>query len=182
MLLKIRYYDSSRGIEPAAFTAGFSYAEEEGLMLLSIAGHEAAVKAISAAGVNGREIQIDCENLLYLSAIWRAKYKILSAKLPGGLLHQVVLHEGFYPHEDTPPRLVLAPDSKPAHEALYEHVSRYYPVPLIPAWSRWLYRRLLEECAVEELSGNIQVLRTNLGEIGLDVLVSEAVASGEITF
>jgi len=93
---KVRYadYDNHVGVE--VFTDGYAYDEYNCVYLLSVAGRDAAVKAITSALVNGRMIEIQSEHPLELSKSYARKHRILSTKLPDALVHQVVLDEGFF--------------------------------------------------------------------------------------
>jgi hypothetical protein len=112
---------------------------------------------------------------------YSAKYRILSSKLPGAALHQVVAEEGFFRSPDRPENLLYVDRADPAR-LVYEAVRTGYPVPMVPEWSGWLYRKLRREGYVHELQGSRKVLRLRLDEETLDLLISEGVSNGEISF
>jgi hypothetical protein len=182
MLEKVRYVDHYRGINVEAFTDGYAYGEYGDLYLLSVGGHDGNVKAITSAAVSGNRIQILSKEVIEAWAAFRQKYRIISAKMPGGLLHQLVFAESICMPPDGREKLLYVDGHEHPSRAVYQAVRSGYPVPLIPEWSQWLYETLRRENHVEELLGNRKVLRLRLNEELLDSLVSEGVRDGEITF
>jgi len=178
----VRYRDHYRGIDVQAFTDGYAYDEYSGLYLLSVAGHDGSVRAISSALVSGRTVEIASKPVIEAWAPFGAKYRILSGKLASGLLHQLVVADGFFRSADARDKLLYVDRPEDAARLVYEAVRSGHPVPLIPEWSEWLYEKLRREEHVEELLGTKKVLRLRLDEELLDSLVSEGVGSGEITF
>lgn len=181
MLQKVRFRDYGNGIDVEAFTDGYAYDEYSYLYLLSVAGHDSSVKAITSAAVSGRSIEIESERPVELYTPYSAKYRILSTKLPSAALHQVVAEEGFFRSPDRPGNLLYVDRANHA-SLVYEAVRTGYPVPLVPEWSGWLYRKLRREGYVNELQGTRKVLRLRLDEETLDSLISEGVSNGEISF
>jgi len=181
MLEKVAYVDEVNGNRVEAFTDGYAYDEYRCVCLLSVAGRESNVKAVTSAITGGRPVQVAGAEQTELCAPFDRHYRIKGTKLPGSLLHQVVADEGFYPVAGEGPRLVYAGDAEPA-DAVYEAVRSACPVPLIPEWRDWLYRALVEEGYAQELLGNRKVVRLDVDEAGLDALVSEAVKRKEIQF
>jgi hypothetical protein len=181
MLEKIRFRDYGNGIDVQAFTDGYAHDEHSYLYLLSVAGHDSNVKAITSALVSGRSIEIMSEPVIEAVPSYGQKYRIMSSRLPGTLLHQVVASEGFFGSPDGPVNLLYVDGEDPAR-LVYEAVRSGYPVPAIPEWSGWLYGKLIKEGHVHELKGTKKVLRLALDEEGLDSMISDAVGSGEISF
>jgi len=181
MLERVRFRDYGSGIDVEAFTDGYAHDEYSYLYLLSVAGHDSSVKAITSALVSGRYIEIMSEPVIEAVASYGRKYRIMSTRLPGKLLHQVVASEGFFRSSDGPASLLYVENEDPAR-LVYEAVRSDYPVPVIPEWSGWLYRRLRKEGHVHELKGTKKVLSLTLDEESLDSLISEAVSNGEISF
>jgi len=181
MLEKVRFRDYSNGIDVEAFTDGYAYDEYSHLYLLSVSGHDSSAKAVTSALVSGRTIQILSEPVIEAGASYGQKYRIMSTRLPGTLLHQMVVSEGFFGSSDGPANLLHVDGDDPSH-LVYEAVRSGYPVPVIPKWSEWLYERLRKEGHVRELQGTRKVLALTLDEETLDLLISDAVSSGEISF
>jgi hypothetical protein len=65
---------------------------------------------------------------------------------------------------------------------VYTTIKRNYSVPLIPEWSKWLYKKMKHENCLEELSGIRKVIRLSVSEEELDSLISEGIKNGEIDF
>jgi hypothetical protein len=181
MLQKLRYHDYYKGIHVECYTDGYAYTEYDELYLLSVVGYDSAVKAITAAAVSGREIEIITDYTITFYASRYEKYRILSAKLPSGLLHQIVAAESFFTQEGMSKLIyVTEPQNKP--EVVFQKIQQSYAVPAIPEWSEWLYNKLTEDGYVEELEGTIKVLKLDVHEKALDELISEGVKNKEITF
>lgn len=182
MLEKVRYVDPERGVSVAAFTDGYAYDGYSRLYLLSAAGRDSSVKAVTAALINGRELEIVSDDVIAVQKAWGEQYRIMGSKLPSGLVHQLVAADGFFAQNGHPARLVYGGDGEGAAATVYEAVRRSYPVPLIPEWSEWLYGKLLKTEGLRELAGNRMVLELDVSEEMLDGLVCEGVKRREITF
>jgi hypothetical protein len=181
MLEKVRFRDYVKGVDVQAFTDGYAYDEHSRLYLLSVAGRDSSVKAITSAVVSGETVEILSDGVTELYPSYGTKYRILGGRLPGAALHQVVAGEGFFKTADRPESLLYAEDGDSAR-IVYEAVRRGYPVPVVPEWSDWLYRKLKGNGYVNEMKGNRKVLRLSVNEGLLDFLISEGIASGEISF
>ena len=62
MIEKISMYDHAKGIDIEAFTDGYSIDEYGYLYLMSILGHDSAVKAISSGIVSLKDITIQLQH------------------------------------------------------------------------------------------------------------------------
>jgi hypothetical protein len=182
MLEKVRYADYMKGVGVEAFTDGYAYDEYSCLYLLSVAGRDSNVKAITSAVVSGRRIQIMSDSVIEAGSSFGEKYRILSAKLPDALLHQVVVAEGFFRPDKERDRLLYVDGAQDTARLVYDAVRDGYPVPLIPEWSEWLYEKLRQENQAQELQGTRKVVRLSVDEESLDTMISEAVRSREIRF
>jgi len=183
MLEKVRYVDYGKGIGAEAFTDGYAYDDYSCLYLLSVAGRDSSVKAITSALVSGRTVEIVSQEPIQAGPAWGQRYRTLSAKLPSGHLHQLLVTDGLFGSGNRDgERLLYVGREDDAAGVVYEAVRNGYPVPLIPAWSEWLYEKLREEEFLEELRGTRKVLRLGLDEELLDELISEGVRNGEISF
>jgi hypothetical protein len=182
MLKKIRHYDHYKGIHVECYTDGYSYNEYDELYLLSAVGFDSTVKGITSAAVSGRETEILSEDEIISVYTNRCEhYRILSAKLPSGLLHQVVAVEGFFTEEGMS-TIIYVPEGQNVEELAYHKLQQSYTIPAIPEWAGWLYKKLVESGCVEELKGTMRVLKLNVHEKTLDDLISEGVKNKEISF
>jgi len=179
---KVRYADYWKEVDVEAYTDGYAYDQYSHLYLMSLAGYEARVKAITSALVSGREIEIMGQNPVRLWQDFSQKYRILSSKLGSGLLHQIVLADVFLKSSDRGPRLLYIDKEEDTSEIIYNAVKRSYSVPLIPEWSGWLHKKMKRENCLEELSGTRKVVRLSVSEEELDSFISEGIKNGEIDF
>lgn len=183
MLQKVRYCNYSDGIDVQAYTDGYAYDEYSNLYLFSTAGYDSSVKAITSALVSGRKIDIIASpSPLYLSGSFAHTYKILSAKLGSGLLHQIVLDDRFLKFAQNGHKFIYVDNDEHISRIVYDSMKRSYSVPLIPEWSEWLCERIKEKDGLEELSGTREVLKLTIGEEELESIVSEGIKNGEIDF
>jgi hypothetical protein len=181
MLEKVRFQDYGSDIDVEAYTDGYAYDEYSCLYLLSVSGHDSNVKAVTSAVVSGRTVQILSKPPIEAWTSYGQKFRILSSRLPDSLLHQVVAEEGFFRSAERAERLLYVDSDKPAR-LVYEAVRTGYPVPLLPQWSNWLYRKLRKESHARDLRGTVKVLQLSLDEEVLDSLVCDGVRNGEISF
>ena len=182
MLQKIRHYDHFRGIHIECYTDGHAYNEYNELYLLSVVGHDSAVKGITAAAVSGKEIEVFAgDYVISVYASRNEKYRILSTKLQSGLLHQIVAAESFFTQEGMS-KILYAAEGQSIEEVVYHKIQQSYTVPAIPEWADWIYDKLTDNGWVEELKGTVKVLKLNVHEKQLDELVSEGIKNRDISF
>lgn len=182
MLQKVRHYDCYRGIHIECYTDGYAYNEYSDLYLLSVVGHDSAVKGMTAAVVSGKEMEIFAgDSVMSVYASRYEKYRIISTKLPSGLLHQIVAAESFFTEEGMS-KILYMTEGQSTEEVVYHKIQQSYTVPAIPEWAEWIYDKITDSGWVEELKGTIQVLKLGVHEKELDKLVSEGVKDREISF
>ena len=181
MLQKVRYHDYHKGIHIECYTDGYAYSQYDEIYLLSVVGYDSAVKGITSAAVTSREIDIIADYVLRVCACKLEKYRILNTKLPSGLLHQIVVAESFFTQEGKS-KIIYVTEGQNTPEVVYHKIQQSYTVPAIPEWAEWLYSKIIENRWVEELEGNVKVLKLDMHEKALDELISEGVKSREITF
>jgi hypothetical protein len=181
MLQKLRYQDYYKGIHIECYTDGYAYTEYDELYLLSVLGYDSAVKGITSAAVSGREIQIITDFVITIYASRSERYRILNAKLPSGLLHQIVAAESFFTQEGMT-KIIHVTQEQNIPEIVYQKIQQTYNVPLLLEWSDWLYKKVLQNGWVERLEGTVNVLKLDLHEKALDELISEGVKNQEILF
>jgi len=180
VLTKIRHHDYHKGIHIEAYTDGYSIDQYGNIFLLSVVGQDSAVKAITAAAVTGKELEIlEGEDAVTIYTSQWEKHRILSAKLGSGCLHQILLKEALI--EKRSP-LVFIPGKEKVEKAVFNKLQKVYALPALPAWSEWLYQKLLDDESVKELEGNIKIVRLDTGEKALDELISEGVRNQELRF
>lgn len=182
MLERVRYVDERRGIGVDAFTDGYAFDDYHRPYLPSAAGRESNVKAITSAVTCGEGVDIVGLRTVSVTKAYGEKYRVLGTKLPSGLIHQVMLSEGFLETDGANGKLIYVPEGQDIRTAVYKAVRTGFAVPLVPEWSAWLYDGLRDSGAVTELTGSKRVVRLSATEDMLDELVSEGVRSGEIRF
>lgn len=185
MLDTVVFEECWRNIKVSAYTDLYAFDPEGGAVLfISMAGNEQAVKAISSAIVACKAIEIKSEgkpeHLLHGHPA--ARYRIMSTKLAGGSLHQMVVDAKFYPNSNTQSRLVAIPTDMQTHEAIYSQVLAPLASPLIPAWTQWVCDRLQQIDQLREMAGTSRVVEVIVDERSIDGIVSEGIRMGEINF
>ena len=181
MLQKLRYHDYYKGIHIECHTDGYAYSDYDEIYLLSVVGYDSAVKGITSAAVSGREIEITTDSVIRICASRFERYRILNTKLPSGLLHQIVAAESFFTQEGMS-KIIYVTEEQNMPEVVYQKIQQSYAIPLMPAWSDWLYKKVVENGWVEKLQGTIKILKLDIHEKALDELISEGVKNQEITF
>jgi len=181
MLQKVRYHDYHKGIHIECYTDGYAYSQYDEIYLLSIVGYDSAVKGITSAAVSNREIDIIADYVLRICASKFERYRILNTKLPSGLLHQIVVAESFFTQEGMS-KIIYVTKGQNTPEVVYQKIQQSYTMPAIPEWAEWLYKKIIENRSLEELEGNVKVLKLDVHEKALDELISEGVRNKEITF
>jgi len=181
MLQKLTYHDYHKSIHIECYTDAYAYNEYSELFLLSVVGYDSAVKGLTSAAVTGREIEIITDYTIRINASKFEKYRILNTKLPSGLLHQIVVADSFFTQEEKS-KIIYVTERHNTPEVVYHKIQQSYTVPAIPEWAEWLYSKISENGWVEELEGNLKVLKLDMHEKALDELISEGVKNKEITF
>ena len=179
---KVRYVDDLKGLNVEVYCDAYAYDEYETIYLLSVCGQDSAVKAITSALVASKCVQIiNDDKGVDVDTGYNNKYKILTTKLESGQLHQLLLIETFF-NAESDEKLIFVEDGINVEEKIFSQINKTYPVPLIPTWSSWLYHKIKENDAIEELEGNVKVIKLNVNEKVLDELISEGVRSRKIRF
>ena len=123
MIHHISMFDYHKGIGIKAYTDGYSYDEYGYLHLISILGNDSAVKGLSSAIVTLNDISIESDDHDEISvcAMPGEKYKILSARLDSGLLHQIVAREDLLKADK---KLVYIGNKKDAHNVIFRMIKK----------------------------------------------------------
>jgi len=185
MLDTVVFEECWKNIKVSAYTDLYAYdPEDEALLFISLAGNEQAVKAISSAIIACKAVNVGQEghSEQVLNGHPASRYRILSTKLAGGPLHQIVADSRFYLNSDVESRLVVVPQDTQLHEAVYAHVLAPLGSPLIPAWAQWLCDRLQEMDRLKEMGGTLRVAEVSVDELIVDQIVSEGIRMGQINF
>ena len=179
MLEKIRHQDHHKGIRIECYTDGYIYNEYDEFYLISVIGFDSAVKGIISAAVSFKEIEILTETPITLYASRNEKYRILTTKLPSGLLHQIAACESFFTEEGTS-KIIHIPEGANIPQTIYKKIQQSHTIPLIPQWAEWLHQKIIENELLKELRGNIKAYQLNTHEKQLDQLISEGIKNKEI--
>ncbi len=179
MLKKIRHDDPHRGIRIECYTDGYIYNEFDEFHLISVVGFDSAVKGITAAAVSFKEIEILTKPPITLYASRTGKYRILTAKLASGLLHQIACSESFFTEGES--TIIDVPEGENTAQTIFRKIRQAHTIPAIPEWAEWLCRRITQRELLQELKGNIKAYQLNTHEKQLDDLISEGIRNREIT-
>ena len=182
MLHKISIYDYYKGIGIKAYTDGCAYDEYGYLYLVSILGHDSAVKGLSSAMVTHRDITIDLDDNyeIKLCVMPGGKYRILSARLNSGFLHQIVVMEAIL--KKTNNEFVYIGDKKETGNVIFSMIRKNFGTPILHSWKDWLIKQIEEQELIEFMQGNIQLAKINLNEKQLDSIISDGIRAGDIGF
>jgi NADH:ubiquinone oxidoreductase subunit len=179
MLVKIRHHDYHREIRIECYTDGYIYNDYDEFYLISVVGFDSAVKGIAAAAVSFKQIEILTEAPITLYASRTEKYRILTAKLQSGLLHQIVCSDVFFTEGNT--KIIHIPRGMGIPQTIYKKIGQAYTIPVIPEWAGWLHSRIIENDLLKELKGNMKAYELSTHEKQLDELISEGIRNKEIT-
>jgi len=185
MLDTVVFEEYWRNIKVSAFTDLYAYDPEDGAVLfISLAGNEQAVKAISSAIIACKTVSIGPEGQpeQLLQGHHGSRYRIMSTKLTGGSLHQIVADARFYVSSDIESRLVIIPTDTQLHESVYSQILAPLASPVIPAWAQWVCDQLEQMDRLREMVGTLRVAEVAVDERIVDDIVSEGIRTGQINF
>jgi len=183
MLDIVVFEEPWRNIKVSAYTDLYAYDPEDGAVLfISLAGNEQAVKAISSAIIACKTFGIRREEQPehLLNGHPASRYRIMSTKLAGGSLHQIVADARFWVNLDSESRLVIIPTDTQPHEAIYSQVLTPLASPVIPAWAQWVCDRLEQMDRLREMAGTLRVAKVVADDRIIDEIVSEGIRTGQI--
>jgi hypothetical protein len=185
MLDIVVFEEHWRNINVSAYTDLYAYDPEDGAVLfISLAGNEQAVKAISSAIIACKTFSVrrEGESEHLLNGHPASRYRIMSTKLAGGSLHQIVADSRFWANSNTESRLVIVPTDTQPHEAIYSQVLAPLASPVISAWAQWVCDRLQQDERLREMAGTLRVMEVAVDERIIDEIVSEGLRMGQINF
>ena len=182
MLQKISMINYSRGISVRAYTDGYSHDESGFICLVSILGPDSSVKGLSSGIVTSRDVTIETNDDygIELCAMPGEKYRILSARLNSGLLHQIITMESLLNRADT--KLIYVGDKEDPGQAIFSMIRRNFGTPLLPAWKNFLVRQIQKEGMAEVMEGTVRVAKIDLDEHRLDEIVGNGIRNRSIGF
>ena len=185
MLQKISIYEPTKGIDIEAYTDGYSYDEYGNIYLLSLLGPDSAVKGISSGIVSLKEITIEGNDTWEsLSSMRGEKYRILSARLESGLLHQIVVMDAIFNNAEngSSRKLIYVGQSDDIRDRIFSEIRNSFGTPILSGWKNWLLKQVHNENLIEVMEGNVRLARLSLNEKQLDSIVSSGVAQHSIKF
>ncbi len=185
MLNIVVFEEPWRNIKVSAHTDLYAYDPEDGAVLfISMAGNEQAVKAISSAIIACKTFGIrrEGEPEYLLNGHPASRYRIMSTKLAGGSLHQIVADGRFWLNSHSESRLVIIPADTQLHEAIYSQVLAPLASPVIPAWAQWVCERLQQDERLREMAGTLRVAEVVVDERIVDEITSEGIRTGNLNF
>ena len=141
MLDTMVFEESRQNIKVSACVDRHAYDPLNGaLLFMSAAGNEQAVKALSSAVIACKMLSIRRgKTEEWVRGHPASRYRIMSTKLPGGSLHQIVADARFYVNSNAELRLLVIPKGAQPYEAIYSQILEPLSSPIIPAWSQWVY-------------------------------------------
>jgi len=185
MLDTVVFEEYWRNIKVSAYTDLYAYDPEDGAVLfISLAGNEQAVKAISSAIIACKTfiVRRDGQPEHLLNGHPASRYRIMSTKLAGGPLHQIVADARFYANSESDSRLVIISEEREVHEAIYAQVLAPLASPIIPAWAQWACDRFEQMDRLREMGGTLKVAEVRVDEKIIDEIISEGIRMGQINF
>lgn len=185
MLDIVVFEECWRNINVSAYTDSYAYdPEDRAVLFISIAGNEQAVKAISSAIIACRTFSVRREGQpeRLLNGHPASRYHIMSTKLPGGSLHQIVVDSRFWLNSDSESRLVIIPADTQPHEPIYSQVLAPVASPVTTGWAQWVCERLQQDDRLREMAGTLPVAEVVADERTIDEIVSEGIRMGQINF
>lgn len=182
MLDQVVFEDYRNKIKVSAYTDLYAYdPEDDSLLLISLGGTEQAVKAISSAIIAYRTVSIKRAGNTEITVRGNpaAHFRLLSTKLPGGAVHQLVADTRFF-QNDTMEHFVVIPQGEDIWSVVYSQVLSNLASPIIPGWAPWIWRQLTKLDLMREMSGTLRLVEVWVDEETVDKVVSEGVRTGQI--
>ncbi len=179
-LEKISFLDHRKGINVTAYTDAYSYDLSNQIALLSICGHDSAVKAISSAVVTSSYVSLDDETEITCAAYH--KYRILSSKLESSLLHQLVINDLLLNTDPSGEILMYVDRNIDLYKTFFLKIKQRFAIPILEKWSRWLYERLCQESMIEEFTGSVKIIQIRAEESDLENIITDGMKQKDISF
>jgi hypothetical protein len=181
----VSYEDYARGIRVSVYTDGYSYdLDYDALLIMSLAGPEQAVRALSAAIIDHKTITVrgDNQTELDVNVPPGSRCRVLSTKLGCGTLHQLVVDTRFFPGSQSDSRLLIVPPQNEIAECVYAEVLSALCSPILPEWKHWICEQLRVQGRLREMAGSLRVVEIKVDETTMDEIISEGVRTGILNF
>lgn len=172
---------------------------EKNLVALSVAGLDSSVKAFVALSHSNHSKFIwfeDPDKITDLSKVFsrrgqsveidgRQRFRSMTSKLAGGSTHAIMLSVDAVAETASEKPIVIAWDGD-MDKAFLETLIAKYPIPLLPAWSAYLFDACKNAGYVEELtvistSKPVKAIRLGMSELELAVLIKRGFNAGVLS-
>ncbi|AFM26065.1 hypothetical protein [Desulfomonile tiedjei] len=183
MLDRIVFEPYGRGIKVSVYTDRYAYnPEDNSLVFISLAGTEQAVKALSSAIIGGQTVSIrGADNSeIQLDGHPATHFRVLSTRLPGGAVHQLVADTRFFVSDESGAYLVVIPQHEDVSKVVYSQVLTHLASPLLPEWSAWICKQMKRQDLMRQMEGTLKVIEVSANESSVDEIVSKGVRTGRI--
>ena len=120
----------------------------ETVYFMSICGYQATVKGIIANLLETYGISIEINRTEYYLTRSSLGYKVLTKKLPSGLVHAVVFPKLALPKNDEDQQrsfYILTKTEDEKLQLFFRHLDEKTEIPLHPSWDRWLWNLFDEQ-------------------------------------
>jgi hypothetical protein len=147
------------------------------VILLSVAGHKDAVKAIRATLLTNHWINVGIHEICLLP---RAKYGTSVKPLPSGIVHTAIFIKNDLGQSQT--YYALTARSEPTDSDLYfTALIKHSAVPVHFNWKAWLHKRAVQRKEVETLTTHgIHGIKISLDDTSLAEDISTALKKGKL--
>jgi hypothetical protein len=108
-------------------------------------------------------------------------FRVLSTKLPGGAVHQLVADTRFFGNVDDQGRLVVIPQDEDVSRVVHSQVLTHLASPLLPEWGAWICGQLKEWDRMREMDGTLRVAQVSADEATVDQIVTHGLRTGRIS-
>ena len=166
MLDQVVFQEHWGGIKVSAYTDLYAYdPSDDSLLLISLAGTEQAVKAVSSALISHRIVSVNrrSNGEIQVHGSPAVHFRVFSTKLPSGAVHQLVADTRFFGNE-TQEHCVIIPQGEELPRVVYSQVLSRLASPLIPEWAPWICAQLKEQGLIQEMDGTLQVVKVRIDE------------------
>jgi len=152
---------------------------------LAVAGHQASVKGILAALLEGQSVWVSIDESQHYLERLPESYRLLVKRLPSGhaqglVFVQSALLDSPDPNEPGGRFLLMSHDPEQNQTILFHQLQQRLEIPLHQSWSGWLWR-LFEQrewlMPLVTLAGHYAAFNVELNPQELHEAISEALAA-----
>ncbi len=183
MLDQVVFQEYWGGIKVSAYTDRYAYdPSDDSMLLISLAGAEQAVKAVSSALISHRIVSVNCRSNgeIQLHGSPAAHFRVFSTKLPSGNVHQLVADTRFFGN-DTQEHCIIIPQGEDLSTVVHSQVLSHLASPLIPEWAEWICTQLKERGLIQEMAGTLRAAKVRIDEPVVDEIISEGIRTGRMS-